>query len=230
MALGIGGLVVVLRSKWRTRKALAATFAFCAVAGALLTTYWASWFWSHLVLLQYMQFPWRALLLPGLFLPLLAIFALERLGPRWSAAVLIVLVAINLPQPAVPGEESAGRHCHPRPGEIRFGRGQSGIPPERHGGQHLGRGDQGGHESLPVADARSRTGGGGHGRRPCRRGRRYGSGNRYGRSSAGRRCRRRSRWGWWWTRRPWRHRRCTLRRQRTRRRWRRWRRRRWRRR
>ena len=97
LALGIGGLVVVLRSKWRTRKALAATFAFCAVAGALLTTYWASWFWSHLVLLQYMQFPWRALLLPGLFLPLLAIFALERLGPRWSAAVLIVLVAINLP-------------------------------------------------------------------------------------------------------------------------------------
>jgi hypothetical protein len=97
MALGIAGMVVALRSKWQARKALAATFAFCAVAGAFLTTNWATWFWSHLALLRYTQLPWRALLLPGLFLPLLAIFALQRLGPRWSAALLIVLVAINLP-------------------------------------------------------------------------------------------------------------------------------------
>jgi Bacterial membrane protein YfhO len=97
LALGIAGVVVALRSKSRTRKTLTATFALCAVAGAFLTTYWASWFWSHSKLLQYIPLPWRALLLPGLFLSLLTIFALERLGPRWSAALLIVLVAINLP-------------------------------------------------------------------------------------------------------------------------------------
>jgi hypothetical protein len=46
--------------------------------------------------LQHLIYPWRALFLPALLLPLLAVFALERAGPRWSAALVLALVAINV--------------------------------------------------------------------------------------------------------------------------------------
>ena len=51
----------------------------------------------HVRPLQYLQLPWRALVIPGLFLPLLAVFALERVGYCWALALVAVLVAINLP-------------------------------------------------------------------------------------------------------------------------------------
>jgi hypothetical protein len=47
--------------------------------------------------LQYFAYPWRALLLPGLFLPLLTVPAFERLG-RWPrVAAVAALLAWNLP-------------------------------------------------------------------------------------------------------------------------------------
>src|SRR3989442_4468005 len=96
LALAVAGLVVLVRSKRGTRRTLALTFGAIALGGAWLTTHWSIWLWPHIRLLQYVQFPWRALSVPGLFLSLLAVFALERLGNRWAAVVLTVLVAINL--------------------------------------------------------------------------------------------------------------------------------------
>lgn len=64
---------------------------------AWLSTGWASFVWSRFEALQYPAYPCRALLLPGLFLPLLAMFAFERLRPRWTAALAGLLVVTNLP-------------------------------------------------------------------------------------------------------------------------------------
>src|SRR6185503_9073407 len=72
-------------------------FGAMALVGAWLTTTWSAWLWSHARLLQYLQLPWRALVIPGLFMPLLAIFVLERVGKIWAVALVAVLVAINLP-------------------------------------------------------------------------------------------------------------------------------------
>jgi hypothetical protein len=101
LALGVAGFVVVVRSRGklpgdRIDRTVAIAFGFIALAGAMLTTYWTSWFWSHNHLLQLLQFPWRALMIPGLLLPLLAIFALQRAGSRWTVVLVTLLIAINL--------------------------------------------------------------------------------------------------------------------------------------
>jgi len=96
LVLAVAGLLLMWRSKQSLRRTLAIAFACFAAGGALLSTDLTSWLWANLRLPQYMQFPWRALVLPGLFLPLLAIFALERIGRRWTVAVMIALAVINL--------------------------------------------------------------------------------------------------------------------------------------
>ncbi len=96
LALAAAGLALAWRANGGERKRLAVAFAACAAAGAWLTCTWSVALWSHLRLLQYMQFPWRALVIPALFLPLLSIFALERAGPKWTVGLIAVLVAVNL--------------------------------------------------------------------------------------------------------------------------------------
>ena len=91
------GLVLAARSKERSRKALAIAFALVAASGAWLATGWSSLVWAHVEVLQYLAYPWRALLLPGLFLPLLAVFAFERAGPRRATVLAGILVLFNLP-------------------------------------------------------------------------------------------------------------------------------------
>jgi hypothetical protein len=72
-------------------------FAGAAAAGAWLSTDWAAPVWLRIEALQYLAYPWRALILPGLFLPLLAIFAFDAVGPRTRAAFAAVVVLVNLP-------------------------------------------------------------------------------------------------------------------------------------
>jgi hypothetical protein len=97
LALAIGGCIYAIRSRNRQLKMYALAFAAAATAAAWLSTVWASTIWEHAPLLQYMAFPWRALVLPGLLLPLLALFAFERVGPKWTVALALGLVLFNLP-------------------------------------------------------------------------------------------------------------------------------------
>ncbi len=103
LLLGLAGFALALRSEDRRRRALALAFGAAAVAGAWLSTDWAWFVWSRLEALQYLAYPWRALLLPGLFLPLLTIFAFERVGPRWTLALVAMLVVTNLPHTEAKG-------------------------------------------------------------------------------------------------------------------------------
>jgi hypothetical protein len=85
LLVGIAGFVLALRSPDRKRRALALAFGAAAMAGVWLSTDSASF------------------LLPGLFLPLLAVFAFERVGPRWTLAVVALLVVMNLPHTEAKG-------------------------------------------------------------------------------------------------------------------------------
>ena len=102
LALAIAGLIFVLRSSDRARKSYAVFFAVVAMAGAWLSTYWAAPIYRHVEMLTYMH-PWRTLILPGLFLPLLVILAFDRMGPRCTSVCLIVLVIFNLPHTEAQG-------------------------------------------------------------------------------------------------------------------------------
>jgi hypothetical protein len=96
LALALAGAWLAWRSRDRRRRADALALAVIAAGGAWLATDWASPVWSNVVTLQHLAYPWRALLLPGLCLPLLAIPAFERLGPRRTLAAMAVLVLGNL--------------------------------------------------------------------------------------------------------------------------------------
>jgi uncharacterized membrane protein len=103
LMLAIIGLLLVLRESDRRRKYYAITFAMAAGCAAWLSTYWATVAWKHVETLQYLVQPWRVLILPGLFLPLLVMFALDRLGFRWAAICVVVLVVFNLPHTEAQG-------------------------------------------------------------------------------------------------------------------------------
>ena len=103
LALAIAGLVFAVRSANRRRKFCAIFFALAAAAGAWLSTYWAAPVYRRVETLQYLVQPWRTLILPGLFLSLLVIFAFERLGPRWTGVCLLALVLFNLPHTEAQG-------------------------------------------------------------------------------------------------------------------------------
>jgi hypothetical protein len=93
----IGVWVVLQRGNAAWPRATFGAFAIVALAGAWLATAWSSAVWEAVGPLQYLSYPWRALLLPGLLLPILAVPAFERLG-RWPRiAVVAVLLAWNLP-------------------------------------------------------------------------------------------------------------------------------------
>lgn len=97
LLLGAWGVVRASRHEDRTRRAEALALAAVATLGALLSTTLAAPLWSSLPVLQYLAYPWRALLLPALALPVLAIPALSRMSFRPLAAVGIVVVLVNVP-------------------------------------------------------------------------------------------------------------------------------------
>jgi uncharacterized membrane protein len=100
--LGAAGVALALRGGKRgaeapvPRRAETVAFAALAAAGAWLATGWSSPLWERVTMLQYLAYPWRALMLPALFLPLAAVPALARLSPRWQISVVLALVALNV--------------------------------------------------------------------------------------------------------------------------------------
>jgi len=97
LVLAAAGAVLAWRSRERGRRAETVALAAVALLGAWLATSWSAPLWSRVETLQYLAYPWRALLLPGLCLPLLAVPAFERLGRKVAVAAAAVLVAFNLP-------------------------------------------------------------------------------------------------------------------------------------
>ena len=96
IALAIAGIAIGIRIVNRTRRLDAIVFAGAALAGALMATEWTAPIWARIPLLQYLQFPWRTLFLPALFIPLLALCVFERIGARATAVVIALLVLFNL--------------------------------------------------------------------------------------------------------------------------------------
>jgi hypothetical protein len=96
IALAIAGALIGVRALSRTRRFDALVFAGAAIAGALLATEWTSIVWQHVTTLQYLQFPWRTLCVPALFMPLLALYVFERVGVKLSVALIALLVLVNL--------------------------------------------------------------------------------------------------------------------------------------
>lgn len=96
LTLGGAGTLVLLRDRGARRAAEAAACATAAVGGAWLATTWSAPLWSRVDALQYLAYPWRCLFLPALFLPLLAVAAVERLPRRWAWVALTLVVAVNL--------------------------------------------------------------------------------------------------------------------------------------
>lgn len=97
LALAAAGAYFALRSGNRKRRALTAGLIVMALTAAWLTTNLASFVWERVRAIQFLQYPWRALLVPGLILPVLAVFAFERIGRKWTIVALSALVLINLP-------------------------------------------------------------------------------------------------------------------------------------
>ncbi|MCU1277008.1 MAG: hypothetical protein JWM53_554, partial [bacterium] len=97
LAFAGAGVVIVFRHGDRRRRALTLACAAIAVAGAFLATRLSAPIWSALPTLQYLAYPWRALVLPALFLPLLSIALVERLPRRYALLLIGVLVVVNLP-------------------------------------------------------------------------------------------------------------------------------------
>ncbi|MGH7820949.1 MAG: hypothetical protein ACREQ9_14380, partial [Candidatus Binatia bacterium] len=97
IALGAAGLVLGVRASDRGGRAVTIIFAVIAVAGAWLATTWSAPLWSRVETLQYLAYPWRALLLPATFLSLLAARAFDRLGSRARSAALAIVVLAGLP-------------------------------------------------------------------------------------------------------------------------------------
>ncbi len=90
------GAILTLKSDDRKRRARAAVFVAAAAVAAWLATEDSAVVWSRVVMLQYFQFPWRALSVVALMLPLLALPALERIGPRGALAMLALIVFVNI--------------------------------------------------------------------------------------------------------------------------------------
>jgi hypothetical protein len=103
LLIGALGLAVALRSCDRKRRSEAVAFAVAAATGALLATSWSAPVWSRVETLGYLTHPWRTLLLPATFLPLLVVPGLEWLRQRTRLCAVVVLVALNLAHTAPKG-------------------------------------------------------------------------------------------------------------------------------
>jgi hypothetical protein len=96
IALAVAGVLFAIRSTNRTRRLDAVVFAGAAILGALLATDLSWAIWAHVATLQYLVYPWRTLCVPALFMPLLALYAFERMGPRLASIAIVALVLFNL--------------------------------------------------------------------------------------------------------------------------------------
>ncbi len=65
--------------------------------GILLASPFSAFVWERVPLLQFLQFPWRALVLPTIFLPLLAALALDAIPRRAAIAGIAAVVLLDLP-------------------------------------------------------------------------------------------------------------------------------------
>src|SRR5260370_24444967 len=96
MALAVAGVLVAIRPVNRIRRLDALVFAGAAILGALLATDLSWDIWTHLATLQYLVYPWRTLCVPALFMPLLALYAFERMGLRLASVAIVALVLFNI--------------------------------------------------------------------------------------------------------------------------------------
>jgi uncharacterized membrane protein len=96
LLIGIGGAWLALRSRDANRRALVLAGIVLTLAGAFLATSWSAPIWSRVETLQYLAYPWRALLLPALFLPVLSLAAFERLSRPLALVVAAAIVLANL--------------------------------------------------------------------------------------------------------------------------------------
>jgi hypothetical protein len=96
IVLAIAGVVIGLRAASRIRRLDTIAFSAASIGAALLATDWSWRIWQQLSTLQYLAYPWRALCVPALFMPLLAGFAFERIRGKAAVVVIVVMVAANL--------------------------------------------------------------------------------------------------------------------------------------
>jgi len=95
LLLAAGGLLVALRARGSARR-FAVSLSLVAFLGMFLATNSSSAIWERVPTLQYLAYPWRALMLPGLCLPLLSVWLLARLRPRWQLLAIAVVVFANI--------------------------------------------------------------------------------------------------------------------------------------
>ncbi len=103
IALAVAGVVIAIRAANRIHKLDAIVFAGAAIVAALLATDLTWTIWANVTTLQYLAYPWRTLCIPALFMPLLALYAFERIGPRMTSAAVVVLVIVNIAHTAPKG-------------------------------------------------------------------------------------------------------------------------------
>ncbi|MGH7926131.1 MAG: hypothetical protein ACREQH_16230 [Candidatus Binatus sp.] len=106
IALAVAGVILALRAANRIRRLDAMVFAGATIVAALLATDWSWAIWAHVAMLQYLVYPWRTLCVPALFMPMLALYAFERMGPRLASAALIALVLLNIAHTAPKGVQT----------------------------------------------------------------------------------------------------------------------------
>lgn len=95
LLLAAGGLLIALRARGSPRR-FALSLSLIALIGMFLATHSSSAIWQRVPTLQYLAYPWRALMLPGLCLPLLSVWLLARLRTRWQLLAIAVVVFTNI--------------------------------------------------------------------------------------------------------------------------------------
>lgn len=106
IALAVAGLFIGIRAASRTRRLDAIVFAGAAIVAALLATDLTWTIWAHVATLQYLAYPWRTLCVPALFMPILALYAFERMGPRPASVAIAVLVLFNIAHTEPKGDQT----------------------------------------------------------------------------------------------------------------------------
>lgn len=96
LVIGVVGILSVWRCADRARRAEALALAAIALGGATLATTLAAPLWARVEILQYLAYPWRALFLPALALPILCVPAFDRLPRTGLAAAAALVVITNL--------------------------------------------------------------------------------------------------------------------------------------
>jgi hypothetical protein len=92
---GIGLWVAIRKGPGPIRR-LAIGAAAASALGLFLASPVSAFVWERVAPLQYLVFPWRALGLPTIFLPILAAIALESLPTRQALAAIGLVVVLNL--------------------------------------------------------------------------------------------------------------------------------------